>query len=314
MPYFQENVQFKQLDLIIIDEQHRFGVEQRLALRKKGEVADVAPHQLVLTATPIPRTLAMTLYADLAISIIDELPAGRQAIQTLVMPTKKRGEVIERIRNFCQSGQQIYWVCTLIMESEQSQYQAAEKTFALLTTALPELNIGLIHGQMKPAEKEKIMHAFKHNKIQVLVATTVIEVGVDVPNANLMVIENAERLGLSQLHQLRGRVGRSAAQSYCILLFGFPLSNHAKQRLEIMRVTTDGFVIAEKDLSLRGSGELWGKQQSGDMAFTLAEIGRDHALLPEIHAVGQVLLKDYPDHCQPIIERWLSKTEAFIRV
>ena len=260
---FQEGVEFSRLALVVIDEQHRFGVHQRMALRDKGVGTEGHPHQLVMTATPIPRTLAMAAYADLDTSVIDELPPGRQPVSTIAVPDTRRGEIVERVRAACASGQQAYWVCPLIEESEVLDYQAAEASYQVLTEALPELRVGLVHGRMRSAEKERGMQAFKEGLIQVLVATTVIEVGVDVPNASLMIIENAERMGLSQLHQLRGRVGRGAAQSHCVLLYKPPLGRIAKERLAVLRDTNDGFVVAQRDLELRGPGELLGTRQTG---------------------------------------------------
>jgi ATP-dependent DNA helicase RecG len=264
---FQDDVHFRHLALVIIDEQHRFGVHQRLALTKKGESGQLAPHQLIMTATPIPRTLAMSAYGDLDTSVIDELPPGRTPIQTILVANERRPDIVERIRAQCLQGRQAYWVCTLIEESVQLQAQAAESTFTELQTALPDLRIGLVHGRQKAAEKAAVMQAFKQGDLQLLVATTVIEVGVDVPRATLMVIENPERLGLAQLHQLRGRVGRGAEQSFCVLLYQTPLGALGRERLGIMRETTDGFRIAEKDLELRGPGEVLGTRQTGEMSF-----------------------------------------------
>ena len=282
---FQQDVEFHRLALIIIDEQHRFGVHQRLELRNKGAIyqngVGYFPHQLVMTATPIPRTLAMTAYADLDLSIIDELPAGRKPITTVAIPNTKRDSVIERVNEVCQTtGQQAYWVCTLIEESEALQCQAAEDTHEELQQRLPQLNIGLVHGRMKPDEKQQVMEAFKEGTINLLVATTVIEVGVNVPNASLMIIENPERLGLAQLHQLRGRVGRGGLQSHCVLLYHPPLTNTAQQRLGVLRDSNDGFVIAEKDLEIRGSGELLGTRQTGSADFKIADLDRDESLIP----------------------------------
>jgi len=266
----------------------------------------VVPHQLVLTATPIPRTLAMTAYAHLDVSVIDELPPGRTPVQTVAISNARRGEVIERIRAACAEGRQAYWVCTLIEESEQLEAQAAEVAYAELTAALPDLRIGLVHGRLKPKEKVAAMDAFKAGDSRVLIATTVIEVGVDVPNASLMVIENAERLGLAQLHQLRGRVGRGSAASSCVLLYQTPLSRAARARLEVMRETSDGFRIAEKDLELRGPGELLGTRQTGQLQFRVADLVRDAALLPSVQRVGEALLRDHPDLVQRLIARWIG--------
>ncbi|MEO7326833.1 MAG: ATP-dependent DNA helicase RecG [Dokdonella sp.] len=302
----QEGVVFKQLGLAIIDEQHRFGVHQRLSLRDKGRSGDVVPHQLVLTATPIPRTLAMTAYADLDVSVIDELPPGRTPVQTVAISSARRSEVIERIRAAGAEGRQAYWVCTLIEESDQLEAQAAEVAYAELAAALPGLQIGLVHGRLKPKDKAASMDAFKRGDTRVLVATTVIEVGVDVPNASLMVIENAERLGLAQLHQLRGRVGRGSAASSCVLLYQTPLSRTARARLEVMRETSDGFRIAEKDLELRGPGELLGTRQTGQLEFRVADLARDASLLPSVQEVGEALLRDHPELAERLIARWIG--------
>ncbi|HEX6613311.1 MAG TPA: ATP-dependent DNA helicase RecG [Rhodanobacteraceae bacterium] len=307
----QEGVEFKNLALAIVDEQHRFGVQQRMALRDKGADAKSFPHQLVLTATPIPRTLAMSVYADLDISALDELPPGRTPVQTTAVSNTRRAEVIERIRAACAEGRQAYWVCTIIEESEQLVAQAAEVTFAELSAALPELKIGLLHGRMKPSEKQVVMDAFKAGELALLVATTVIEVGVDVPNASLMVIENAERLGLAQLHQLRGRVGRGRVASHCVLLYQPPLSNLAKQRLETMRETNDGFLIAERDLQLRGPGELLGTRQTGELGFRIADLSRDAHLLPAVQRVGAAMLKDHPDLATRLVSRWIGGAARF---
>jgi len=307
----QEGVVFRHLGLAIIDEQHRFGVHQRLSLRDKGSAGASVPHQLVLTATPIPRTLAMTAYADLDVSVIDELPPGRTPVQTVAISSARRIEVIERIRAACAEGRQAYWVCTLIEESEQLEAQAAEVAFAELTAALPELSIGLVHGRLKPKEKQGAMDAFKAGELRVLVATTVIEVGVDVPNASLMVIENAERLGLAQLHQLRGRVGRGSAASSCVLLYQPPLSQAARARLAVMRETSDGFRIAEKDLELRGPGELLGTRQTGQLEFRVADLARDASLLSSVQEVGEVLQRDHPDLAERLIARWIGGAARF---
>jgi ATP-dependent DNA helicase RecG len=311
---FQEQVRFHKLALAIIDEQHRFGVEQRLALRDKGSAGQFSPHQLIMTATPIPRTLAMSAYADLDTSILDELPPGRTPINTVLVSDSRREEVVERVRAGCAEGRQAYWVCTLIEESEQLQAQAAEVTWASLCDSLPELSIGLIHGRMKAAEKAEIMSAFKAGDLHLLVATTVIEVGVDVPNASLMIIENPERLGLAQLHQLRGRVGRGSAASHCVLLYHAPLSHLGRERLAIMRESTDGFEIAEKDLRLRGPGEVLGTRQTGLVQFRVADLVRDADLLPEVQTAAQQLMQAYPDRVQPLIDRWLSHGQQFAQV
>jgi ATP-dependent DNA helicase RecG len=307
----QEGVEFKDLALAIVDEQHRFGVQQRMALRDKGAEAGSFPHQLVLTATPIPRTLAMSVYADLDISALDELPPGRTPVQTTAVSNTRRGEVIERIRAACAEGRQAYWVCTIIEESEQLVAQAAEVTFAELSAALPELKVGLLHGRMKPAEKQATMDAFKAGELALLVATTVIEVGVDVPNASLMVIENAERLGLAQLHQLRGRVGRGSVASHCVLLYQPPLSSLAKQRLETMRETNDGFLIAERDLQLRGPGELLGTRQTGELGFRIADLSRDAPLLPAVQRVGAAMLKTHAELAARLVVRWIGGAARF---
>ncbi|OPX55657.1 ATP-dependent DNA helicase RecG [Oceanospirillum multiglobuliferum] len=311
---FQEQVQFQRLGLAIIDEQHRFGVHQRLSLREKGRMGDQYPHQLIMTATPIPRTLAMSAYADLDTSIIDELPPGRTPIETVALADSRRDEVIQRIAHACQQGKQAYWVCTLIEDSETLQCQAAETTFADLQLRLKELQIGLVHGRMKPKEKADIMAQFKANKLQLLVATTVIEVGVDVPNATMMVIENPERLGLSQLHQLRGRVGRGAQQSYCVLLYHTPLSRNGKARISVMRETQDGFCIAEKDLELRGPGEVLGTKQTGLAQMKIADLVRDQYLLEMVNQAANKLIQHYPEHLEPIVERWLGGAEQYAQV
>jgi ATP-dependent DNA helicase RecG len=311
---FQEEVQFQKLALVIIDEQHRFGVQQRLALRQKGIDGRLCPHQLIMTATPIPRTLAMSAYADLDTSILDELPPGRTPVNTLVIADSRRLEVVERVRLACNEGRQAYWVCTLIEESEELTCQAAETTFVDLTAALGGLNVGLIHGRMKPAEKAAVMGQFKQGQLQLLVATTVFEVGVDVPNASLMIIENPERLGLAQLHQLRGRVGRGSAASHCLLLYHAPLSQLGRQRLAIMRETCDGFVIAEKDLELRGPGEMLGTRQTGLLQFKVADLMRDADLLPAVRDAAQALLERWPQHVSPLLERWLRHGQQYGQV
>ncbi len=311
---FQDAVNFSRLGLIIIDEQHRFGVNQRLALQKKGTQYDTKPHQLVMTATPIPRTLAMLNYSDLDISIIDQLPPGRKPVTTRAISAKRRDEVIARIDNWTEQGHQSYWVCTLIEESEVLQCEAAEATSQKLITALPKIRIGLVHGRMKSIEKEQVMSDFKKHKIDMLVATTVIEVGVDVPNAGLMIIENPERLGLSQLHQLRGRVGRGENDSYCLLMFQPPLSETAKQRLGILRETTNGFIIADKDLELRGPGEMLGTRQTGQMQFKIADLVKDTELLEQVQFAAKIIEQETPEVIQPLIHRWLGKTTQYAEV
>ena len=311
---FQEGVEFDNLALVVIDEQHRFGVHQRMALRDKGIGKDGQPHQLVMTATPIPRTLAMAAYADLDTSVIDELPPGRQPVSTIAVPDTRRGEIIERVRAACKSGQQAYWVCPLIEESEVLDYQAAEASYQMLTEALPELRVGLVHGRMRPAEKERGMQAFKEGLIQVLVATTVIEVGVDVPNASLMIIENAERMGLSQLHQLRGRVGRGAAQSHCVLLYRGPLGRIAKERLAVLRDTNDGFVVAQRDLELRGPGELLGTRQTGLPDYRVANIVRDASLMPQVQMTAEELRRSSTSRAAAIVRRWLGDAGRYGKV
>ncbi|WP_019399240.1 ATP-dependent DNA helicase RecG [Pseudoxanthomonas sp. GW2] len=310
----QEGVAFHDLVLVIVDEQHRFGVQQRLALRDKGPAHGHVPHQLVMTATPIPRTLAMTAYADLDVSAIDELPPGRTPVQTVAVSADRRPELVERIRVACAEGRQVYWVCTLIEEAEDAgngqgpglQAQAAERTFEQLTAQLPGVRVGLVHGRMKASQKQAAMRAFKDGQTDLLVATTVIEVGVDVPNASLMIIENAERLGLAQLHQLRGRVGRGAAASTCVLLYQPPLSAMARQRLDVLRRTGDGFVIAEEDLKLRGPGELLGTRQTGLAAFRIADLARDADLLPKVHQLADRLLASAPETADRVIARWVG--------
>lgn len=318
---FQEAVEFADLGLIVIDEQHRFGVHQRLSLSEKGTVgrenqpsAHLRPHQLIMTATPIPRTLAMSAYADLDCSIIDELPPGRTPVTTVVISDQRREEVIERVRLACEQGRQAYWVCTLIEESEALEAQAAEATASNLAESLPHLRVGLIHGRLKPAEKEQVMAAFKANELDLLVATTVIEVGVDVPNASLMIIENPERLGLAQLHQLRGRVGRGSAVSHCVLLYGSPLSQNSRERLRVMRESSDGFYIAEQDLLLRGPGEVLGTRQTGEMQFRIADLQRDSHLLPEVKDAALLLMSEYPALCSKLVARWLGRNHRYLQV
>jgi len=303
---FQEGVRFGGLGLVIIDEQHRFGVHQRLALMEKSNNISHKPHQLVMTATPIPRTLAMALFAELDVSVIDELPPGRQSITTAVLSNQKRDEIIERISSVCSEGHQVYWVCALIDESDDLQCQAAIKTSEYLTAMLPQLTIGLIHGRMKSQEKDHVMQAYKTGEINLLVATTVIEVGVDVPNASLMIIENAERMGLAQLHQLRGRVGRGSDKSHCVLLYQPPLSDLAQARLEVMRSHTDGFLIAEKDLELRGPGDLLGTRQTGLPQMRIANIVRDAGWLPGLRKIADTMLTQYPEQANKLVNRWMS--------
>jgi ATP-dependent DNA helicase RecG len=311
---FQDEVKFSRLGLIVIDEQHRFGVHQRLALRAKGESDTEAPHQLIMTATPIPRTLAMSYYADLDISVIDELPKGRQPIKTLVMSNDRRDEVIEKMLSIFKSGAQVYWVCTLIEDSENLTCEAAEATAALLREQLAHIRIGLVHGRMKSDEKASVMNAFKQGEIQLLVATTVIEVGVDVPNASLMIIENAERLGLAQLHQLRGRVGRGTRESYCILLYQSPLSTLARERLQTMRETQDGFKIAEKDLHIRGPGEILGTKQTGDVRLKIADLVRDEELLVEAQALAHRMIAMNSPLITPLMARWIGHQAVYVHV
>jgi ATP-dependent DNA helicase RecG len=311
---FQQDVEFKNLALLIIDEQHRFGVHQRLSLMKKGLKTGFFPHQLIMTATPIPRTLAMTAYADLDFSVIDELPPGRKPILTTLISATRRDEVIDRVRANCELKKQAYWVCTLIDESEMLQCQAAETTAAQLREQLPTLQIGLIHGRLKSMEKNAVMEKFVSGEIDLLVATTVIEVGVDVANASLMIIENPERLGLSQLHQLRGRVGRGDAASFCALLYQHPLSEIAKQRLSVMRETQDGFVIAEQDLQMRGPGDVLGVRQSGLMQLRVADLIRDQHLLSIVQTVGQQLIKDHPELISKIAGRWVGAQAQYLAV
>ncbi len=318
---FQEAVEFADLGMIVIDEQHRFGVHQRLSLSEKGSVsrehqrsARLRPHQLIMTATPIPRTLAMSAYADLDCSVIDELPPGRTPVTTVVISDQRRDAVIERVRLACEQGRQAYWVCTLIEESETLEAQAAEATAASLAESLPQLRIGLIHGRLKPADKELVMATFKAGHLDLLVATTVIEVGVDVPNASLMIIENPERLGLAQLHQLRGRVGRGSAASHCVLLYASPLSQNSRERLRVMRESSDGFYIAEQDLLLRGPGEVLGTRQTGEMQFRIADLQRDSHLLPEVKEAALLLMADYPSLCGQLVTRWLGHNHRYLQV
>jgi ATP-dependent DNA helicase RecG len=311
---FQEGVEFASLALAIVDEQHRFGVHQRLSLREKGARDGRQPHQLIMTATPIPRTLAMTAYADLDVSIIDELPPGRTPVATAALAEARRHEVVARIRAACLAGRQAYWVCPLIDESEEMPFQAAEETAASLAAALPDLTLAVIHGRMPGSAKELTMRRFKDGEIQLLVATTVIEVGVDVPNATLMVIENAERMGLAQLHQLRGRVGRGQHASSCLLLYRGPLSPMARERLAVMRNTNDGFEVARRDLELRGPGEVLGTRQTGLAQMRVADLARDADLLPRVQVAAERLLKEWPAHAAHLIRRWIGHGEQYGRV
>jgi ATP-dependent DNA helicase RecG len=308
---FQEGIAFQRLVLAIVDEQHRFGVHQRLQLREKGQHEGRFPHQLVMTATPIPRTLAMTAYADLDVSIIDELPPGRTPIKTVVLPDTRRSDIVERIDTACRSGRQAYWVCPLIDESDLVRYEAAEKTAAQLAAALPDVRIGLIHGRMAGKQKDAVMAAFKQGKLDLLVATTVIEVGVDVPNASLMVIENAERMGLAQLHQLRGRVGRGSVESTCVLLYQGPLSPIARERLAVLRETNDGFEVARRDLELRGPGELLGTRQTGLMQLRVADLIRDADLLPDVQRASALMLGGPQANIAGLVGRWVGAGERF---
>lgn len=304
---FQNDVEFANLGLAIIDEQHRFGVHQRMALRNKGAKNQSLPHQLIMTATPIPRTLAMTAYADLDVSVIDELPPGRKPVKTVALDNARRMDVVERVSAAIREGRQVYWVCTLIEESESLQAEAAEDTLQTLQALMPDCRVALVHGRLKGREKEAIMQSFKQQEVNLLVATTVIEVGVDVPNASLMIIENAERLGLSQLHQLRGRVGRGSAQSSCILLYQSPLSSNARERLGIMRETNDGFVIAQKDLELRGAGEVLGTRQTGLAEFRIARLGRDDDLLDDVARLADSLLAHDTPAVDALVRRWIGE-------
>jgi ATP-dependent DNA helicase RecG len=320
---FQQQVEFHRLGLAIVDEQHKFGVQQRLALRNKGKVANTdatmqsnpnEPHQLMMSATPIPRTLAMSYYADLDVSVIDELPPGRIPVVTKLVSDERRGEVLERVRAACIAGQQAYWVCPLIDESETLQLQTALETCQLLSETFPELRIGLVHGKLDNAEKARVMAAFKAGELQLLVATTVIEVGVDVPNASLMVIDHAERMGLAQLHQLRGRVGRGAAQSLCILLYQQPLSELARARLKIIYQSNDGFEIAQQDLHLRGPGELLGARQSGVAMLRFADISTDQDLLEQARQAADGLLRDFPEAARAHLQRWMAHRHDYLHV
>jgi ATP-dependent DNA helicase RecG len=307
---FQADVAFHRLALAIIDEQHRFGVHQRMALRNKGQV----PHQLVMTATPIPRTLAMALYADMDVSVIDELPPGRQPIDTRVLPDTRRGEVVDRVRAVLSRGGQAYWVCPAIEDAEDHELVSAEATADALSKALQGFRVGLLHGRLGNADKAAVMGAFAAGELDLLVATTVIEVGVDVPNASLMVIENAERMGLAQLHQLRGRVGRGARASHCVLLYQGPLSATARARLQAIRASQDGFYIAEQDLALRGPGELLGARQTGEEGFRLADPQRHAHLMAEAVARGNRLLAEAPAEAAALLEAWASADSSHLAV
>jgi ATP-dependent DNA helicase RecG len=308
---FQDQVKFHALALVVVDEQHRFGVHQRMSLREKGRKGGQFPHQLIMTATPIPRTLSMAVYADLDCSVIDALPPGRLPVETVVIPDSRRDQVVARVHQACRENKQVYWVCTLIEESEALQCQAAEDTATRLAEALQDIRVGLVHGRMKSEAKEAVMQDFKAGKIDVLVATTVIEVGVDVPNASLMIIENAERLGLAQLHQLRGRVGRGNQASACVLMYYGNLSGPARERLAVMRETTDGFRIAQKDLELRGPGEILGTRQTGMLQLRVADLQRDQALLPEVSQLAERILRDHPDCVTPLMTRWLGHATRY---
>lgn len=310
----QKGVEFSRLGLVIVDEQHRFGVHQRMDLLEKGGTEEQQAHQLIMTATPIPRTLAMTAYAGMDISVIDELPPGRKPVTTVVLSNQRRGEIIQRVAKACDNHQQAYWVCTLIEETDLIEAQAAEDVAKDLRNELRTLNIGLIHGRLKSAEKQQVMNEFKAGNIHLLVATTVIEVGVDVPNASLMIIENAERLGLAQLHQLRGRVGRGSSQSSCVLMYNPPLGELAKQRMEIMRQTADGFQIAEKDLELRGPGDVLGTRQTGMLLFRIADLARDAGLLKMVPTAADALLKEHPKQADKLIRRWVGDASRFAGV
>jgi ATP-dependent DNA helicase RecG len=311
---FQEALQFRDLALVIIDEQHRFGVQQRLALQQKGAARGRQPHQIIMTATPIPRTLAMTAYADLDASVIDELPPGRTPVRTVVVPEERRAEVVARIEEACRAGRQGYWVCALIEESDELRWQAAEEAAAALTEALPERRVGLVHGRLAPRGKDAVMQAFSHGEIDLLVATTVIEVGVDVPNATVMVVENAERMGLAQLHQLRGRVGRGEHASSCVLLYRSPLSEMARSRLAALRETNDGFEIARRDLALRGPGELLGTRQTGLVQLKVADLVRDSDMLDAVRSAAARMLAQHPERVAPLCARWVGQGEEYARI
>ncbi|MBT8137308.1 MAG: ATP-dependent DNA helicase RecG [Gammaproteobacteria bacterium] len=307
---FQEGVEFGSLALVVIDEQHRFGVHQRLALREKGAQGSHVPHQLVMTATPIPRTLAMTAYADLDTSVIDEKPPGRKPVETVALPDNRRADVVQRVATALRDKRQVYWVCPLIEESDQLEAEAAENTASALAEALPDYHVALVHGRVKPEQRDRVMQAFKDGKVDLLVATTVIEVGVDVPNASLMIIENAERMGLAQLHQLRGRVGRGSDASSCVLLYKPPLSRMAKERLGVLRRTDDGFEVASKDLELRGAGELLGTRQTGLIQMKVADLVRDAHLIGQVQRSASQLLAEQPDVVARLIRRWIGEAGA----
>lgn len=311
---FQDDVVFNRLGLVVVDEQHRFGVHQRLSLTEKAAPGTGRPHQLVMTATPIPRTLSMVAYADLDCSVIDELPPGRQPVETVLIDNSRREQIVSRVADACAGGRQAYWVCTLVEESDVLQAQAAEASAAELREALPDLRVGLVHGRLKPAEKDSVMAAFKAAELDLLVATTVIEVGVDVPNASLMIIENPERLGLAQLHQLRGRVGRGSAASHCVLLYQGPLSANGKERLTAMRESNDGFYIAEKDLELRGPGEVLGTRQTGLMEFRVARLPEHNDLLDDVQLLAAQIQGDHPELAEPLIQRWTGTSREFAKV
>jgi ATP-dependent DNA helicase RecG len=311
---FQESMRFENLAIAIIDEQHRFGVQQRLLLREKGGTQGRLPHQLIMTATPIPRTLAMTAYADLDVSVIDELPPGRTPVRTVIVREERRADVVARVEEACRNGRQAYWVCALIAESEELDCQAAEEIAAALAEALPQVRVGIVHGKLTSAQKDAAMQAFAAGKIQLLVATTVIEVGVDVPNASVMVIENAERMGLAQLHQLRGRVGRGTADSSCVLLYRAPLSAMARARLAAIRQSNDGFEIARRDLELRGPGELLGTRQTGLAQLRVADLIRDADLLGAVRSTATEMMRSYPERIAALSARWIGQAEQYGRV
>ena len=311
---FQPGVEFKRLGLVVIDEQHRFGVTQRLALHEKGRREDHAPHQLIMTATPIPRTLAMTFYADLDISSIDELPPGRLPVETVVVRDERRSQVLERVQKALQTGRQAYWVCPFVEESDAVDAQAATQTAQALSEALPGFEVGLVHGRLKSDQKEEVMRRFRDGKTRLLVATTVIEVGVDVPNASLMVVENSERMGLSQIHQLRGRVGRSSQQSSCVLMYKPPLGDLARRRLSCLRETSDGFELSRRDLELRGPGEVLGTRQTGIQRLRVADLVRDRDLLGEVQTAGGIMLEQFPSRVSPLIRRWLGRDQHYAQV